>query len=61
MNTDNEIERLRTAVVVRASHLEREIVQAGIVEDGFDATTKRGALRLLRTAMSAEKHQTAAA
>jgi hypothetical protein len=61
MNTDKQIERLRTAVVVRASHLEREIAQAGIAEDSFDATTKRGALRLLRTVVSAEKHQKAAA
>ena len=61
MNTDKEIERLRTVVVVRASHLEREIAQVGIAEGSFDATSKRGALRLLRTAVSAEKHQKAAA
>ena len=61
MNTDKEIERLRTTVVVRASHLEKEIAQAGIAEGSFDATTKRGALRLLRTAVSEEKHQQAAA
>jgi len=61
MNTDKEIERLRTVVVVCASHLEREIAQVGIAEGSFDATSKRGALRLLRTAVSAEKHQKAAA
>ena len=61
MNTDKEIERLRTLVVVRASHLEREIAQVGIAEGSFDATSKRGALRLLRTAVSEEKHQKAAA
>jgi len=61
MDTDKEIERLRTTVVVRASHLEKEIAQAGIAEGSFDATTKRGALRLLRTAVSEEKDQKAAA
>ncbi len=61
MNRDKQIERLRTAVVVRASHLEKEIAQAGIAEGSFDATTKRGALKLLRTAVSAERHENAAA
>jgi hypothetical protein len=61
MNTDKEIERLRTVVVVRAAHLEKENSQVVIAEGGFDATSRRGALRLLRTAVSAEKHQKAAA
>jgi hypothetical protein len=55
MNTEKEIECLRTAVVVRASQLEK-IERRGIANDRFDATTKRGALKLLRTAVSAEKH-----
>ena len=54
MNTEKEIEYLRTAVVVRASQLEKS--ERGIADGKFDATTKRGALKLLRTAVSAEKH-----
>ena len=61
MNTDKEIERLRTAVVVRASQLEKENAQVETAEGGFDTTARRGALRLLQTALSAEKHQRAAA
>ena len=62
MNTEKEIERLRTAVVVRATDLEKkEDAQLGTAEGGFDATARRGALRLLETALSAEKHQRAAA
>ena len=61
MNTEKEIERLRTAVVVRASDLEKENAQVGTAEGGFDATARHGALRLLETALSAEKHQRAAA
>jgi hypothetical protein len=62
-NTDKEkeIERLRTSVVVRASHLEQEIEQANFAKASFDATTTRGALKLLRTAASADKHENAAA
>ena len=57
MNTEKEIEYLRTEAVVRALQLE-EIESCGIADDEFDATTKRGALKLLRTAVSAEKHDT---
>ena len=61
MNTEKKIERLRTAVAVHASHLEKEIARPDIAEGRFDATTKRGALKLLRTVVSAEKHVNTAA
>jgi hypothetical protein len=61
MNTDKEIERLRTAVVTRASRLEKEIELPDFDEGRFDDTAKRGALKLLRTAVSAEKHERSAA
>jgi hypothetical protein len=59
MNTEKEIDCLRTAVVVRASQLEK--IERHIADGGFDATTRRGALKLLRTAVSAEKHDKRAA
>ena len=57
MNKAKEIERLRTAIAVRASILEKELERQGIV-DGFDATTtKREARRLLPTVLSAERRE----
>ena len=58
MNTEKKIERLRTAILEKE---EKEIERQDIAEGRFDATTMRGALKLLRTAVSAEKHENTAA
>ena len=61
MNTEKEIERLRKVVVVRTSQLENEAESPGTDECSFDAPARRGAIKLLRTAVSDEKqHGTAA-
>ena len=41
--------------------MEKEIEPADVADGKFDATTKRGALKLLRTVVSAEKHVNTAA
>jgi hypothetical protein len=61
MTTEQKIERLRTTIAVNASHLKTEIELPDVAAGSFDATTKRGALKLLRTAVSAEKHENTAA
>jgi len=55
MNSERAIERLRTAIATGASR------PADVADGKFDATTKRGALKLLRTVVSAEKHVNTAA
>jgi len=57
---DKEIASLQTAVVVRASDME-EGKEGLVAEARFDATTKRGTLKLLRKALAEEKHEKAAA
>ncbi len=61
MNSERAIKRLRTAIATGASRLEKEIEPADVAEGKFDATTKRGALKLVRTVVSAEKHVNTAA
>jgi len=61
MNSERAIERLRTAIATGASRLEKEIEPADVADGKFDANTKRGALKLLRTVVSAEKHVNTAA
>ena len=57
MTTGKGNRTLVTAIAVPASHLEKELERQDIVDGSFDATTKRGALRLLRAALSAERHE----
>jgi len=60
MNADKELERLRKVVVVRTSQVEDEAESSGAHECSFDAPARRGAIKLLRTAVSDEKpHSTA--
>jgi len=61
MNSERAIERLKTAIATGASRLEKEIEPADVTDGKFDANTKRGALKLLRTVVSAEKHVNTAA
>jgi hypothetical protein len=61
MNTEKEIERLREVVVVRTSQLENEAEPPGTDECRFDAPVRRGAVKLLRTAVSDEKQKGTAA
>ena len=60
-HADKEVERLRKVVVIRTSQVEDEAESSGTHECSFDAPTRRGAIKLLRTVVSDEKqHGTAA-
>ena len=61
MKTDKEIERLRQATAVRAAHFEEKAKSRDLAMDGFNASEKREALKLLQSAVSAEKHAKIAA
>jgi len=61
MKTDKEIERLRQATAARAAHFEEKAESRDLAGDGFNASAKREALKLLQSAVSAEKHAKIAA
>jgi hypothetical protein len=61
MKTDQEIERLRRITAVRAAHFEERVETRDVAEDGFSISAKREALKLLQSAVSAEKHAKIAA
>jgi hypothetical protein len=61
MNTEKELERLRKVVVVRTSQLENKAGSSGACQSSFDAPARRGAIKLLRTAVFNEKHHGTAA
>jgi len=61
MKTDKEIERLTKAMAARAAHFEEKVETRDLAEDGFNASAKREALKLLQSAVFAEKHAKIAA
>ena len=61
MKTDKEIERLTKAMAARAAHFEEKAKSRDLAMDGFNASEKREALKLLQSAVFAEKHPKIAA